>query len=710
MAPAAGKGPNRTGTYYHQPQYPPQQQPALNHHGGESSKLKQEGAYFSSNPSEPYSGPPRPEQVGGPAPTPLSAAAIASHGHGHGRGVYGSFAAGAGSGSGAGLASGDDDDATSPSSQGHGGYERTLTPQPGSGGSTSKDERNGRQGGGSTTSTNPKKRKTIPGSRGVANLTPEQLAKKRANDREAQRAIRERQKLKNEQYEREIRELKSQQPYQELQAALRQKAAVEAELAEMKRTLASVVSMVQPLISRPDTQPAASIGSSPHDGGQTQPATSIPPPPAPSFTVGSTPVSAASPASVSNQGGRWQNELSPVATQATAARPVPAAGDYPEARVLEQQRLELVHGLDLGSERLELDFLIGPTQKIPKIQSGINGAQDSPNYRHVPLKHDWTDGPDPASTNPQTQAPAVVQRFPPPIFSDTTTGTQQTAPAQITVVPAAAVPPPPPPSQPPLNAIPRIGQSQQHPSSSIPPSLPNPNPSPDTGTGGTPPWFLPLKNCAPTCALDSLLLDFLAERRERQREGLPLSELVGPRYPSVSSLLNPAVSRRYAHPLSKLFTDVVSTFPHLSTLPERIAVVHGMFLIMRWQIDPTRENWLAMPPHFRPLPIQQSVSHPAWLDYIAFPDMRRAVITEWENNDRSFTIDEFFIPFTSTLNLSWPYEETDTLLMSPDGSEVMINPVYERHMSRLSSWTLGEAYARTFPRLVGTFNLRRDGS
>lgn len=518
-------------------------------------------------------------------------------------------------------------------------------------------------------------------------------------DREAQRAIRERQKLKTEQYEREIRELKSQQPYQELQAVLRQKAAVEAELAEIKRALASVVSMVQPLLSRPDPQSAMSLGSSPNDSNQTQHPTSIPPPPASSVTIGSTPVSAASPASVSNQANRWQSELSPMTAQATTARSVPSAGDYPEARVLEQQRRELVHGLDLGPERLELDFLIGPTQKIPKIQSGINGAQDSPNYRHVPLKHDWTDGPDPASTNPQTQAPAVVQRFPPPVFSsDTSQGTQQQP--QIPIVPTAPLP-----SQPPLNAIPRIGQSQPQQPLSLP------NPPPETGPGGgTPPWFLPLKNCAPTCALDSLLLDFLAERRERQREGLPLSELVGPRYPSVSSLLNPSVSRRYAHPLSKLFTDVVSTFPHLSTLPEKIAVVHGMFLIMRWQIDPTRENWLAMPPHFRPLPIQQSVSHPAWLDYIAFPDMRQAVITDWENNDRSFTIDEFFIPFTSTLNLSWPYEETDTLLMSPDGSEVMINPVYERHMSRLSSWTLGEAYARTFPRLVGTFNLRRDGS
>lgn len=183
MAPAGGKGPNKTGIYYHQSQYPPQQPSTQTHHGSESNKLKQEGVYFSPNPSEPFSGPSRPEQVGGPSATPLSAAAIASHGHGHGQGVYGSFATGVGqgAGAGAGLASGDDDDATSPSSQGHGGYDQTPTPQSGSGGGANRDEGNGHQGTSATTSTNPKKRKTVPGSRGVANLTPEQLAKKRAN-------------------------------------------------------------------------------------------------------------------------------------------------------------------------------------------------------------------------------------------------------------------------------------------------------------------------------------------------------------------------------------------------------------------------------------------------------------------------------------------------------------------------------------------------
>ena len=99
-------------------------------------------------------------------------------------------------------------------------------------------------------STSTRKRRTsISSSRGVANLTPDQLAKKRANDREAQRAIRERTKIQIETLERRIRELTSQQPYQDLQHVIRQKEAVEAENEEIKRRLTTVLNLIQPLVS-----------------------------------------------------------------------------------------------------------------------------------------------------------------------------------------------------------------------------------------------------------------------------------------------------------------------------------------------------------------------------------------------------------------------------------------------------------------------------
>ena len=81
----------------------------------------------------------------------------------------------------------------------------------------------------------------------MAKLNPEQLAKKRQNDREAQKAIRERTKAQIENLEKRIQELTAQKPYQELQDVIRQKEVVEAENKDIKQRLASVLTIVQPL-------------------------------------------------------------------------------------------------------------------------------------------------------------------------------------------------------------------------------------------------------------------------------------------------------------------------------------------------------------------------------------------------------------------------------------------------------------------------------
>jgi hypothetical protein len=93
-----------------------------------------------------------------------------------------------------------------------------------------------------------KKRRTGPNSRGVANLTPEQLARKRANDREAQRAIRERTKNQIDRLNQRIRDLENQQPYHDLQVVLREKEAVQAENADIKKRLESVMGIIQPIV------------------------------------------------------------------------------------------------------------------------------------------------------------------------------------------------------------------------------------------------------------------------------------------------------------------------------------------------------------------------------------------------------------------------------------------------------------------------------
>jgi hypothetical protein len=314
---------------------------------------------------------------------------------------------------------------------------------------------------------------------------------------------------------------------------------------------------------------------------------------------------------------------------------------YPQVQNAQTQQLikqkhDMTHNLDIGPERLGLDFLLDGSQRINKIPNGINGTPETPNYQHILRGSDR-------------------------------------------------------------------GNPAHHRSNSMGSHT---NYSPGTPNGEMTGHAAPIRNGPPTCPLDSLLLDFLHERHQQASEGVSTPKLVGPAYPSVSSLLNPARSIN-SHPLSKVFTDILATFPDLSTLPEKVAVLYIMFLIMRWQIAPTQENYDRLPEWVTPRPSQLFTPHPAWIDHLFWPKMRDRLVRDY--NPRDYLFDNFFIPFTTTLSVNWPYEPTDALLSSPDNDELMINPVFERHLRRLENWSLGPAFAKAFPGLQDTYRLKTEG-
>jgi hypothetical protein len=123
------------------------------------------------------------------------------------------------------------------------------------------------------------------------------------------------------------------------------------------------------------------------------------------------------------------------------------------------------------------------------------------------------------------------------------------------------------------------------------------------------------QNIAATCPLDIILLDFLQDRQNRAAEGVPMKTLVGPHYPNFTSLAYRDRSVE-SHPLSKLFTDILGTFPDICGMPEQVAIVFIMFLIMRWQIEPSQENYDRLPHWMTPRPSQLFTPHPPWTDHL----------------------------------------------------------------------------------------------
>ncbi|KAJ6145800.1 hypothetical protein N7470_009695 [Penicillium chermesinum] len=435
--------------------------------------------------------------------------------------------------------------------------------------------------------------------RGVANLTPDQLAKKRANDRQAQRAIRERTKGHIEALEQQVRVLSSQKPFLDLQAALQQNERVRAENKELRQGLQAAMDIIRPLLARPE------IPELPTYLTQTKPVPPTDTPPLPSAET-STPApatqsfdkpSADSPASLDTP--------SPTrSTSAPTSRRNSSNGGPQASSVRLALAQNIAHGLDFGiEEKLGFNFLLDPSQNVPKV--------------------------DRLHRNSLEQARTAQATTASPLY-----------------------------------------------------------PAPTTCPNGQP--------------LPGQPLPAYATPREAA-QGIPRQKLVGPPYPSVSSLLNPEKSAG-SHPVSKVFTDILRTFPDISSLPDQVAILYVMFLLMRWQIYPTQENYDRLPDWLTPRATQLLQPHPAWIDYLPFPRMRDRLVASYQD----YPFENWFIPFTRGLSVNWPYEDTDCLLVAGDSDEFLINPVFERHLRNLSNWSLGPLFAECYPGLVDTTVIRPD--
>ncbi|KAL8794217.1 MAG: hypothetical protein Q9195_003171 [Heterodermia aff. obscurata] len=470
-----------------------------------------------------------------------------------------------------------------------------------------------------------KRRASTSGSRGVANLTPEQLAKKRANDREAQRAIRERTRGQIETLERKIQELTSQQPYQDLQHVIRQKELVEAENEDIKRKLNQVLSIIQPLLGENGTPAVEDLALGHRETPGLRLDCNARTTGIPHSGVASMPVLAPHPGTPSLRSATSSSSTygaSPQSLQTPPIQHVPSfAGPNPApaaAYAMDRNRHNLAQALDprAPNEKLDVGFILDGRQQ--QAHDARHQTPLTPSYPHQHTSH---------------------------------------------------------------------------------PGLPPPTDFP-------PSYSTPLRHLPPTCPLDGLLLDLLHERRRLASEGLPPTELLGPAYPSFSSLRNPTLPHPpYAHPLSKVFTDIVRTFPDIKNLPEQVAILYIMFLTMRWQIAPTRENYSRLPEWVVPLPAQHLTPHPAWIDNIPWPRMRELMVYR----HAEFPFESFFVPYTITVSLNWPYEPQDVLILQGgDGAEgeMAINPVFERHLRDLGNWSLGPRFAKAFPVLAETCRIK----
>ncbi|KAJ9628862.1 hypothetical protein H2203_002765 [Taxawa tesnikishii (nom. ined.)] len=129
---------------------------------------------------------------------------------------------------------------------------------------------------------------------------------------------------------------------------------------------------------------------------------------------------------------------------------------------------------------------------------------------------------------------------------------------------------------------------------------------------------------------------------------------------------------------------------------EALVTIRGAAVLMARSLLLSKETYAALPEWAKPTPLQQYVPHPAWIDYVPFPQLRDYFINHL---DLVTSLD--WLPLLyQTFKCSWNFPMHECIYMDGTTRHTYLNPYFERHISDSRNFSLGAALQQFIPQLA----------
>ncbi|KAF5679817.1 hypothetical protein FHETE_708 [Fusarium heterosporum] len=509
-----------------------------------------------------------------------------------------------------------------------------------------------------SSSAEPAKSSKRKGTRSVSTLTPSQLARKRANDREAQRAIRARTKEHIDRLERELEDLKSKQSRdQTVQELLRRNQALEEELMRLKENMG--VSMTSSPYSAPGTALSVTIPAtttSPHHSILTTPSVyddnlstgsgAIPSPrgsPYPSGDYSPLP-DYGQQYVLPNNCESWASTV-PCPVPSNVSSPSSSADDYSAGYIPTSVPTSMLASSNTSSSNVSA---VGHSHK-EVIKMEYEDVDSHVSRRRIP-----------------PQQPFASARVPPYLHGSTPATRLEHVSRLLPSGPVLG----------PLKGQPQPGLS----------------------------WPGPVLTTPPACRFDELLVGFLQDCR-RMTTAASLAHTLGPPQIDVRSVFRSHDSHGQLgcspHPITDLVRSLIDT-AGMTRLTERLAIFAPLQTMICWLAQPTSDRRAQLCDNYVPCERQFEVPHPQWLDLLLWGSLRDAVI---ERQDL-YATDEFLRVYFDALRLvNWHCQPLDSLVTDPRTGHVGLTDAFMVHAMNGSNWRLNATFAQRYPELCGLVSL-----
>lgn len=142
--------------------------------------------------------------------------------------------------------------------------------------------------------------------------------------------------------------------------------------------------------------------------------------------------------------------------------------------------------------------------------------------------------------------------------------------------------------------------------------------------------------------------------------------------------------------------ELCRTFPDWDIY---VRLAHCLMLtyLMRWLLIPTAKRYADVPDILKPLPVQRMVAHHVAIDFIPLPSLREALL----KNMRDWMTT---LP-AAKMSVNWTNGLDEAVVPDDDLGCLRLSEAFEKHVTDLRNWSIGESILASFPELRGIVRL-----
>ncbi|KAF2096146.1 hypothetical protein NA57DRAFT_59203 [Rhizodiscina lignyota] len=189
--------------------------------------------------------------------------------------------------------------------------------------------------------------------------------------------------------------------------------------------------------------------------------------------------------------------------------------------------------------------------------------------------------------------------------------------------------------------------------------------------------------------------DYVSKRRSLIASGCLIDDVLGTIKIEPSQLLDATAIAFEAPKLCEWAVGLARDMD-LFCVEEKLATTLLTAPLARWQISPTLENYHGIAACMKPTPSQIMISHPAWIDYIPWPEVRDYFITVPYVMDGK----EILQLLMRHTHINWAHNMDSMVTFDPIKDTLLLSAKFEIWATDINNWSLDQAILSELPALA----------